>query len=115
MLPSLPLRKRPVKNLTIRQIAYVTDNDRDAEAICHSTDSPVVLTRDAREPLRTVRNVTLPQASQTLGTSRRFGSRNVFNAQGVSNVRNVETLETPQDFSGISDAHDASDVQTPDL
>ncbi len=67
---SLPHQKLPLYFLVDDQIEYVTDNERDAEALACSTDGRVVVETRARAAL----------------------------ASNVSDVSNVQTSQTPKCF-----------------
>ena len=59
-----------------REISYVTDNDRDAEAIRHQTEMPVRVQRRKRLKLRGHLQVIADQVSvQTLEPSERLGAQ----------------------------------------
>lgn len=71
---TLPRRKQklPVARLPDRQIAYVADNQRDAEALGFSVDSPIIVRRQPHRSTPTPLSAGVDDdTSQTSGRFRR--------------------------------------------
>lgn len=103
MTSPIPHRRFPTAMVSNQQIVYVTDNDRDAEALSCEMESPVV--SDLRNPSTRLgySTIIIRQTSKTLGTSRR---------SNVSDVRKVFKTSSTTDSPNASDVSDSSNVQT---
>ncbi len=106
MTTPLPHRRFPTAYASDQQIVYVTDNDRDAEALSCEMESPVV--SDWRNPSihQFGSTIIIRQTSQTFETSRRSNARN------VSDVRDVSDVSESAPATNAPDVSDSSDVQT---
>ncbi|MDB5341991.1 MAG: hypothetical protein JWP89_368 [Schlesneria sp.] len=105
-MPSLlPHRVLPTAYFVDQQIAYVTDNDRDAEALSCRVDGTVIIKRELpRSPSR-----------QTFQSPKRSGRSNVRNVSPTADVSGVSESETFQYVSDAPDISNVSDVSTLDL
>lgn len=115
MQSSFPHRVLPIAYFVDKQIAYVTDNDRDAEALSCRVEGTVVVNRgeSPRSPARQ------PAVSKpTFQTPQRSGRSNVRNAsrtRDVSDASESETLQYIPNTSEVPDISDVSSVSTLDL
>lgn len=111
----LPLRRFPTAYVSDQQIAYVTDNDRDAEALSCEMECPVVSDRRNQRFHPPYSTIIIRQTSQTPGTSRRSDVRNVPNVSSVPGVSDILSVSPLTNSSDVSDALGVSGTQTSPL
>lgn len=120
---STPLthQRFPTAHLFQEQIAYVTDNDRDAEALSCETEYPVVVKRpknafaepsSERQDVPTLQTSDASEHSNVRNTSDASDIQNVFDVSGDANVSDVSSVENLPD---VPDVCDIPDIQTSDL
>ena len=115
MPTSLPHRPLAPTIARDEQIAYVTDNVRDAEALGSRTECQVVLER------RTLTVASRHQTFQTSETPRRSKRPGVSNVSGVRDVSDVWSDSNVSDIlnrahvPNVSRVSDVPDVQTSNL
>lgn len=106
---SLPHQKLPVYFRVDDQIEYVTDNERDAEALGCSTGRRVVVESRVRAELPSnVSNV------QPLQTSERPDVSDVQTSHTPqrSDVPSIQTSETFQNFIDKTEARESADISS---
>ena len=118
MKTPIPHHKFPTVYLVDDQIAYVTDNERDAEALSCNTECFVVVDRKlfAVSPSRL--SASVDQTPEAPKTPRRSNVRGVLNALDTSDTQVVWESRTPngiQDALGAQGVSGSSDIYTADL
>lgn len=110
---SSPLAHRilPIAYFVDQQIEYVTDNDRDAEALSCRVEGTVIVKRELQRSPGRQKAV----GNQTFQTPKRSGRSNVSNISPAPDVSGVSESETFRYISSVPDAPDISNVSTLDL
>lgn len=116
-MPSLPYRSIPVYFLVDDQIEYVTDNERDAEALSCNTGRRVVVSKNRMSAVgeTNVSNVSDVQTFETPGRPAPSDVPDVLLRTDSLGVPDVQESETFQSFRNVSDVADVSDVSSIDL
>ncbi len=113
---SISHQRFPIAYLLHEQIAYVTDNDRDAEALSCETEYPVVIKRPKEtsvEPFTERPNVPTLQTSEI---SERSNVQDASDAPDILNVSDVSSDANVSDVPGVENHPDALDVyNVPDV